>query len=424
MPFLLCAGEIPDSNNSKKENDHLQWWREARFGMFIHWGPISLKGTEISWSRKGPRLGCPSTNPGEVPAEIYDSLYKEFNPTKYDANQWVQVASQACMRYMVLTAKHCDGFCLWPTKVIDYHIGHTPFQRDICGELAAAAHQADMRIGWYYSPMDWFDPDCRTKRNSAYVLRMQSQLRELLTNYGRVDLLWFDTDGGPAPWDQPTTLKIVKTLQPDIIINNRLDMGSEADYYKQRVIPPADYFTPEQKVGIYNDKTPWETCMTLGTQWSWKPGDKIKSAAEVVRILVRCAGGDGNLLLNVGPMPTGEIEPRQVEVLKGVGEWLAKNGESIYGTRGGPFKPGSYGASTRKGNKIFLHIFNKTDEPVKLPAIPAKILNSSVMTGGTAKVTQNNDSIEISVPVPNRAEIDTIVVLTLDKPAMSINPLP
>ena len=363
--------------------------------------------------------------PEEVPAEIYDNLYKEFNPMKYDANQWVQIARQAGMRYMVLTAKHCDGFCLWPTKVIDYHIGYTPFRRDICGELAAAAHEAGMRIGWYYSPMDWYDPDCRTERNGEYVLRMQSQLRELLTNYGRVDLLWFDTDGGPALWDQPTTYRIIKTLQPNIIINNRLDMGSQADYYKQRVIPPADYSTPEQKIGNYNDKTPWETCMTLGTQWSWKPDDKIKSVAEVVRTLVRCAGGDGNLLLNVGPMPTGEIEPRQVEVLKGVGAWLAKNGESIYGTRGGPFKPSpSYGASTRKANKIFIHIFSKTDETVGLPSIPAKILNSSVLTGGTAKVIQTSDGIEISVPISDRDAIDTIVVLTLDKPAMSIAPLP
>ena len=392
--------------------ERLQWWREARFGLFVHWGPVSLKGTEISWSRGGPRLGVPAQIPGEVPVEVYDNLYKEFNPTNFNACQWVQIAQAAGMRYIVFTAKHCDGFCLWPTKVIDYHIGRTPFQRDICGELADAVHEAGLRLGWYYSPMDWYDPDCRTERNAAYVARMQAQLRELLRNYGRVDLLWFDRDGGPTPWDQPATYQIVKKLQPSIIINNRLDWDN-GDY----VGPQADYFTPEQFVGSYNDQVPWETCMTLGTQWSWKPGDTIKSVKETIRILARCAGGDGNLLLNVGPMPTGEIEPRQVEVLKGVGAWLSKCGESIYGTRGGPFKPDRYGACTRKANTLFLHIFNWCDEPLKFPAIPAKVVRSRVLTGGVAAVRQTDAGLEVSVPESDRHSSDTVVAIDLDGPA-------
>jgi alpha-L-fucosidase len=393
----------------------LQWWREARFGLFVHWGPVSLKGTEISWSRGGPRLGVPAQVAGEVPVEVYDNLYKEFNPTNFNARQWVEIARAAGMRYIVLTAKHCDGFCLWPTKVIDYHIGRTPFQRDICGELADAVHEAGLRLGWYYSPMDWYDPDCRTERNAAYVARMQAQLRELLTNYGRVDLLWFDRDGGPTPWDQPATYQIVKTLQPGIVINNRLDWG-DGDYVGLQ----ADYFTPEQFVGSYNDQVPWETCMTLGTQWSWKPGDTIKSVKETIRILARCAGGDGNLLLNVGPMPSGEIEPRQVEVLKGVGAWLAKCGESIYGTRGGPFKPDRYGACTRKANTLFLHIFNWCDEPLKFPAIPAKVVRSRVLTGGLAAVRQTDAGLEVSVPESDRHPTDTVVAIDLDGPASGL----
>ena len=420
---LFCLAVSSERLSAASDDERLAWWREARFGMFIHYGPVTLTGKELSWSRANSNPKCP--NKGETPVEVYDNLYKQFNPTKFDANQWVEVAKKAGMKYIVLTAKHCDGFLLWNSKVDGYNISATPFQRDICAELAQAVHQKGIRLGWYFSPMDWRDQDCRNEHNSDFVIRMQNELRELLTNYGRIDLLWFDTDGRSAPWDQPTTYKIVKTLQPDIIINNRLDMNSQADYNRQQVFPPADYFTPEQKVGTYNDKTPWETCMTLGTQWSWKPDDKIKSISEVVRILVRCVGGDGNLLLNVGPMPDGQIEPRQVEVLNGVGDWLAKNGESIYGTRSGPFKPTpSYGASTRKGNKIFIHLFNLSDNPVKLPAIPAKILNSTVLTGGTAKVIQNDDGIEISVPSAERAKIDTIVVLTLDKPAMSITLLP
>ncbi len=158
------------------------------------------------------------------------------------------------MKYVVLTAKHCDGFCLWHSKASGYNISKTPFVRDVCAELAKAAQTAGIRIGWYYSPMDWRDPDCRTERNAKYVLSMQEQLRELLSNYGRIDLLWFDTDGRPAPWDQKKTYGLVKQLQPHIVINNRLDMGGTADYDAQQIGPNADYYTPEQRIGGFDDQ--------------------------------------------------------------------------------------------------------------------------------------------------------------------------
>ena len=157
----------------------LQHWREARFGMFIHWGPVSLTETEISWSRANSNPNCP--NNGPTPVAVYDNLYKRFNPAKFDARQWVAIAKAAGMKYMVLTAKHCDGFLLWDSKVDDYNIMHTPFHRDVCGELAKAAHEAGMGIGWYFSPMDWRDPDFRTAHNAAFVARMQAEIRELLT---------------------------------------------------------------------------------------------------------------------------------------------------------------------------------------------------------------------------------------------------
>ncbi|MGD0782425.1 MAG: alpha-L-fucosidase [Candidatus Aminicenantales bacterium] len=401
--------------------ERLAWWREARFGLFIHWGPVSLKGTEISWSRANTNPLCP--NKGPIPAAEYDNLYKRFNPTLFNAAEWAGIAKAAGTRYVVLTAKHCDGFCLWPTETISYHIGNTPFKRDVCKELAEAVRKAGLRIGWYYSPMDWWDPDCRTERNAAYVKRMQGQIRELVTRYGRIDILWFDWDGGTIPWDQDNTYRLVRTAQPRIIIDNRLECstgGNSADRYTG---PNADYLTPEQEIGAYDDKRPWETCMTLGTQWSWKPNDQIKSVNEVVRILARCAGGDGNLLLDVGPMPDGRIEPRQVEVLKGVGGWLAASGESIYGTRGGPFKPGRYGASTRKGNTVFLHVFQWTDDPLRLPAIRAKVVASRVLTGGRAAVRQTEKGIEIAVSEKDRQAADTVVVLELDGPANRIEAL-
>ncbi len=394
----------------------LAWWREARFGLFIHWGPVSLKGTEISWSRANTNPLCP--NKGEVPAAEYDNLYKRFNPTLFDAAEWAAVAKSAGTGYVVLTAKHCDGFCLWPTETISYHIGNTPFKRDVCGELAEAVRKAGLRIGWYYSPMDWWDPDCRTAKNADYVKRMQGQIRELVTRMGRIDLMWFDWDGMSIPWDQAGTYRIVRSAQPAIVINNRLECsfgGHTADKYTG---PDADYLTPEQEIGAYNDKQPWETCMTLGTQWSWKPGDKIKTVDEVVRILARCAGGDGNLLLNVGPMPDGRIEPRQVEVLKGVGAWLGRNGESIYGTRGGPYKPGAFGASTRKGRTVYIHAMEwPASGPLVLPALPAKVLSARILSGGRADVRQTDKSVEIAVAGKDRRAADTVVALELDGPA-------
>jgi len=399
----------------------LAWWREARFGLFIHWGPVSLKGTEISWSRANSNPLCP--NKGEIPVDVYDNLYKSFNPTLFDADRWAAVAKDAGMRYVVLTAKHCDGFCLWPTETIDYHIGRTPFRRDVCGELAEAVRKAGLRIGWYYSPMDWRDPECRTERNAAYVKRMQGQVCELLTRIGRIDLLWFDWDGGTIPWEQAETYRLVRAAQPGIVVNNRLDCSFGGLSADRDLGPSADYLTPEQVIGAYNDRQPWETCMTLGTQWSWKPDDKIKSVDEVIRILAGCAGGDGNLLLNVGPMPDGRIEPRQVDVLKGVGAWLAGRGESIYGTRGGPFKPGRYGASTRRDNLIYLHVFAWAGPSLKLPPIPAKVVRSRVLGGGRVSVRQAEDGLEVFVPEGDRHPADTVIVLELDGPAALIVPV-
>lgn len=406
----------------KDREARLQWWREARFGMFIHWGPVSIVGTEISWSRGGLRRGIEKTGTGEVPVDVYDNLYKKFNPVEFNAKEWVSIAQSAGMKYMVLTAKHCDGFCLWHTKVDDYNIGSTPFKRDVCGELSSAAHDAGMRIGWYYSPMDWRDPDCRTARNSDYVKRMQTHLSELLGNYGQIDLLWFDTEGGPAVWDQERTYHIVRSLQPNIIINNRLDIPTDGLYdVKTQIGPNADYATPEEQVGLFNNRMPWETCMTIGTQWSWKPNDTLKTAAECIGILIQCVTGDGNLLLDVGPMPNGEIEPRQVSVLKEIGAWLGKYGESIYGTRGGPFRNGGWGGSTFRGATVYLHVQKWDNDRITLPPLKSRILSSSVLTGGKATFEQNEDGMVVHLPVEQHDSIDTIIKLDLENPVSDLD---
>ena len=398
------AGEAARDYLHAKPED-LKWWQDAKFGLFIHWGPVSLKGTEISWSRakRGRRRGG-----GPIPVEVYDNLYKKFNPVKFNAREWVAIAKAAGMKYLVFTTKHHDGFCMFDSKLTDYKITNSPFGRDVVKELADACHEANFRLGFYYSPPDWHHPDYRTANHARYIEYLHGQLRELCTNYGRVDIIWFDGLGGRAKdWDSERLFRMIRQLQPHVLINNRGGL-------------PGDFDTPEQRIGRFQLDRPWESCITICRQWAWRPNDRMKSLKECIDILVRCVGGGGNLLLNVGPMPTGEIEPRQVARLKEIGAWLAKYGESIYATRGGPFRPTFWGATTNKGNKVYVHILKWPGESVALPPIPRKIVSASVLTGGTAKVTQTDEAITIKVPEADRQALDTIVVLTLDGPAAGI----
>ena len=429
-----CCAQKADEENLAEFREHLRAnerqmrpWRNSRFGLFIHWGPVSLEGTEIGWSRGK-----------EVPIERYDNLYRKFNPVNFSAEEWVGVAGAAGAKYLVVTSKHHDGFCIFDSKYTDYDIMSTPFKRDVVGELAEECKKQKIKFSLYYSIIDWYHPDY-LPRGAAderpaegadferYVTYMKDQLKELIDNYGPLEVLWFD-----GYWESYWThehgkmlYKYVKALQPGIIINNRVDTGrvdgrgttkKDKDY-------AGDFDTPEQQIGTFQMDPPWETCMTLCRQWAWKPDDDMKSLKECIDVLVRTAGGDGNLLLNVGPMPDGRIEPRQVKRLKEIGEWLEKYGQSIYATRGGPFKPGDWGASTRKDDRIYLHVLKWKGDGVKLPPLPAKILANSVLTGGTAEVKQTQEKIEISVPREYQQDMDTIIVLELDGLADELAPV-
>jgi alpha-L-fucosidase len=300
---------------------------------------------------------------------------------------------------------------MFDSKLTDYKISNTPFRRDVVGELADACHKAGLKLGYYYSPVDWYHPDYRTENHTRYIEFMHGQLREICSNYGKIDIIWFDGLGGTAKdWDSENLFKMIRSLQPHVIINNRAGL-------------PADHDTPEQRIGKFQIDRPWETCMTICRQWAWKPNDRMKSLKLCIDTLVRVVGGDGNLLFNVGPMPDGRIEPRQVERLKEMGDWLKKNGQSIYATRGGPFILGPWGASTHKDNTIYIHILNWPGEKLLLPSIPKKIIANSILTGGTATVGQTDKAIEISVPKAYRREIDTIIKLELDGPAEEIAPM-
>ena len=391
----------------------IQRWQAMRFGMFIHWGPVSLKGTEISWSRKGPRRGHRRGGTGTIPVEEYDNLYKKFNPVKFDAEQWVRIAKDAGMKYLVFTSKHHDGFCNFDSQYTEHKITNpeSPYGKDICKQLADACHKDHLALGWYYSPRDWYHPDFATERHAQYLKFYMGQLKELSTNYGKVDILWFDGLDSPRElWgDTPErSFAMLRALQPDIILNNRGGL-------------PGDFDTPEQRIGGFNRQRPWETCMTICRQWAWKPNDKLKSREECLQTLLRTVGGDGNLLFNVGPMPDGRIEPRQVRRLEEMGQWLRKYGDGVYGTRGGPFKPGKWGASTCKANHIYLFVMDWPEEgPLLLPPIGTRITDQRLLNGGTLDLAQTKTGITINVNKADRDPVATVIELTVPGTAFAI----
>jgi alpha-L-fucosidase len=406
----LPADESKSSAGPVAYPDRMQWWGEARFGLFIHWGPISLQGTEIGWSRGGERRGY-GFKGDQLPVEVYDNLYREFNPTNFNAREWVDIAKAAGMKYLVFTSRHHDGFSMFDTKANDYKITSplSPFRRDIVRELADACHEAGLRFGLYYSQPNWQHPDAFTPdHHDRYLAYLKQQVTELCSNYGSLDIFWFDGLGKSAKdYDGEGLVKIIRSLQPRIIVNNRTGL-------------PEDFDTPEQRVGKYQDARPWETCMTICRQWAWKPNDDMKSLKECLQTLVLCAGGDGNLLFNVGPMPDGRIEPRQVERLKEIGAWLARNGEAIYGTRGGPWKPTKKIASTRKGSTIYLHLLRAEDGRVELPDLPRKVKAASLLNGSKVESVQTGGRLRLAFDQAALDPMDTIVRLELDGSALDV----
>jgi alpha-L-fucosidase len=406
----------------------IEEWQDDRFGVFMHWDPSCQVTGAVSWSRNGPRPHHSSdgTVTKGIDRDLYDNLYKKFNPVKFDADRWVRMIKSAGAKYFVFTAKHHQGFCMFDSAATDYDIMSSPFQRDICKELADACHRHDIKLFFYYSQPDWTEDRYYAPYPSAEFDRyvdefLYPQLRELATGYGKLGGIWFDGLGKhPDMWRTPEMLKMLREIQPHMVFNHRC---------APRHWRFGDFDGPENQIGRFQTNRPWETCTKIGGGWGWGGHGPGMSLADCVGLLVRCSGGGGNLLLNTGPAPDGTINPRHVERYLQMGAWLEQFGESIYATRGGPYTPGPWGSATRSkdGNTIYLHVLADWDGALNLPELPAKVTGCRVLTGGTATVTQADGQLTVAIDPDERKgrepllhEFDTVIALELDRPAMTL----
>lgn len=358
------------------------WFDDARFGMFVHWGHSSQRGCELSWPLVGGNPALPMC--ANVPVEEYHSTAATFDPQAFDARELARLAKRAGMEYAILTAKHHDGYAMFHTRLSEFSVERSPYGRDIVREFVEAVRVEGLRAGLYFSLSDWHHSDyppfteadkpytaMRWPRPSPeqwdrYIEFMHGQVRELLTNYGRIDLLWFD--GGwerpPEQWRGKELVEMIRALQPEIVINDRLPGFG-------------DYETPEQFVPPQPPEKPWEVCLTMNESWGYNPVDvRYKSSLEIIHTLCEIAGRGGRLLLNVSPTGDGRLPPEQVERLDDVAKWMAVNGEAITGTAPALEAWQFYGPSMRNGDTVYLHLLMRPYGPVTVRGVRIKRVRS------------------------------------------------
>ncbi len=440
--FLLgvfaCEKQQPPKNylnESQQEKDtRMQWWREARFGMFIHWGLYAIPAGEYN-GQKIKGIGEWIMDRADIPVEEYEKFAARFNPVKYDADEWVLLAKNAGMKYIVITSKHHDGFCLWDSKVSDYDImDATPYKKDILKALKEACDRHGINLSFYHSIMDWHHPDAQAPFYPHYNDRKKSnpnfdnyvrnylkpQLKELVDQYGKLGILWFDGEW-IGDWTPPLGKDLynyVRNLQPDIIINNRVDKGrqgmegltKEGDF-------AGDYGTPEQEIpdtGLPG--VDWESCMTMNDTWGFKSfDDNWKSTKTLIHNLVDIASKGGNYLLNVGPTAEGLIPEASVKRLKEIGKWMMENGEAIYSTQASPFRQPQWGRFTQKPGILYAFVFDSPKkgelviEQIKKPVKKVYILADEKKNELKSKSGQKG--LTISLPGEGLDEHATVVVV-------------
>ncbi len=449
---MFLVAPVANAQTKVQLDPRLQWWREARFGMFIHFGAYSTLGGQWKDQKNTRRQVAEQIRDwAHIPEEEYQTVVKQFNPVKFDADQWVALAKKAGMKYIVITTKHHDGFCLFDSKYTDYDVMSTPFKRDIMKELADACRRGGIKICWYYSIMDWHHPDYtpvrpwETNRSTEgarfdrYFGFLKNQLKELVTNYGKIGVLWFDGEWEDT-WDHQHGQEVydyLRKLDPDLIINNRVDrgrigpgkftgFGSMMNGRTKEGGFAGDFETPEQGIPKASLGADWETCMTMNHTWGYSKHDQDwKSPEDLIRKLVDIASKGGNFLMNVGPMGDGQFPPAIVERLEAIGAWMKVNGESIYGTSGSPFEKLTWGRCTQKPladgkTRLYLHVFNwPEDGKLVIPKLENKIVMASLLSSpaNALKFSQQENATVVGVPAEAPDPIDTVIVLDIEGPA-------
>jgi len=428
--MVAAAARAEDAPGKDLKDDPLtsprtQWFRDGKFGMFIHWGLYAVPAG--AWKGKDvDGIGEWIMNNAHIPVSEYEPLAREFNPVRFDAAAWVRVAKDAGMKYVVITSKHHDGFSMFRTKLTPYNIvDATPWKKDPMADLAEACKVAGLKFCFYHSIMDWRRPEQNTDF-PKYKEFMMGQLKELLTQYGPIGILWFDGEW-IGPWDAAqgrALYEYCRTLQPDLIINNRVGKRGRTD---------GDYETPEQEIpaGAVKGRL-WETCMTLNDTWGYKKNDQHwKPAADVVRKLVDIASKGGNFLLNVGPTGEGEIPAESVERLQEVGRWMKVNGESIYGTTMSPWKRCPWeGRATVKGKTLYMHVFTwpsglRVPSIKDNPVVSMKPLDPSIKLGFPDVGGSVGNPDEWYTKPPKVDPMDTVIVVEYrDKVEAAPEPAP
>jgi alpha-L-fucosidase len=398
-------------------DEDMQWWKDAKFGVFVHWAPAVVNEAALSWGRAGRKPHHKKDNEKKgIPEQEYNDTYKTFNPTKFNAEEWVKLWKEAGAKYFVFTTKHHYGFCMWDTKTTDFNIMNTPYGKDVVKQIADACHKYDMRLMWYYSQPDWTNELYRQELPSEEFNEkiLYPQVRELMTNYGKIDGMWFDGLGKhPKTWNSPKLLKIIRDINPHAIVNHRI--GSPDMHM-------GDFDGPERGIGRFQTNRPWETCEVIGGGWGYMGEKQAMPYRDVIKLFTKIVGNGGNLLLDTGPRPDGSIIESHVERYKEIGGYLNKYGNAIYNTQAGPYISGPWGASTRKGNKVWLHIMGQIEGyQLTLPKLPANIKNYKVLTGGDAKVSNSEAGLVIKLDKRSFNKVNTIVELELDKEAEGID---
>ena len=400
------------------------WFQDAKFGMFIHWGVYSVLG-QGEWVMQNR----------SIPVNTYEWLASTFNPIRFNAREWVSVARAAGMRYITITSRHHDGFSMFATRATHYNIvDWTPFHRDPLKELADECRAQGIKLFFYYSQLDWHNPDYWPRGSTGhdtgrpdsgdwnrYIDFMNGQLTELLTNYGPIGGIWFDGmwDKPNADWRLPETYALIHRLQPAALIvpnHHQAPLAGEDVQTFEQDLPGANTagFNTRQ-IGAL----PLETSLTMNDSWGFNITDKkFKSTRELIGYLVRAAGANANLLLNIGPRPDGTIQPEAVERLRALGDWLRVNGRSIYGTRGGPIPPRTWGVTTQRADTVFVHVLDWTDRVLSLPSLGRTMLRGTMLADGSrVEVTQLANGITLTMPAASPDSVDRIVVLVPARPS-------